>query len=283
MPLRPHRPPKRLPIPDYVARERVGECARDGRPQPGAVGIDERARRGGRGESHQSRSVAPSRMRGDILEECDGRVERQRREADKETAVQVRPKRHQRKRQPKPGVAPVGVAREQCEERAEQHEAEHLRPQLRLQHKSARRREQDRKLDRGRRAGGRLAVGDQGHRRRRAHELPELQPDHTGRIVNQSHGDFRQPLVIAPSIAPRGVGIRIVMEQMACGDEGLAEAQMAPQIGVGEAIGVREQDCDQDGRGSIAQERNGGSELRGTRCIGGRRYSGRDLVQCHLG
>ncbi len=42
---------------------------------------------------------------------------------------------------------------------------------------------------------------------------------------------------------------------MASGDEGLAEAQMAPKVGIGVAVGIGEQDRDQHGGGRIAGKR----------------------------
>jgi hypothetical protein len=153
MPLRQHRPPKRLPIIDCVARVGIAQRMRHRLPHSGAVRINQRGRDGGDGQHGELRSAPPSRARSEIAERRDGGVESQRGDTDEEAAVQVRPQRHQRDREPQPRVAAIIVASKQGEQRAQQHEAEHLRAKLRLQQEPACRREQDDKLDGGRRAG----------------------------------------------------------------------------------------------------------------------------------
>ena len=50
MPLRQHRPPKRLPIIDHVARVRVAQRVRHRLPHPDSVRINQRDRGGNEGQ-----------------------------------------------------------------------------------------------------------------------------------------------------------------------------------------------------------------------------------------
>ena len=69
--------------------------------------------------------------------------------------------------------------------------------------------------------------------------------------------------MVPPEMARGGVGIRIAIDQMAVGDKRLAESDMTPEIGVGVAIGVGDQNRKQNDRGRITQRANAREPGRG--------------------
>src|SRR6185437_9721530 len=97
--------------------------------------------------------------------------------------------------------------------------------------------------------------------------------DYAKGIVGGGHHDLGQPFVVAPQATIHGVGIWVFKYEMMLGDDRLAEAEMAPQIGIGglARVGDYDDECDESGR--IAQER-GRERTRVDRSVHGKLLKG---------
>ena len=212
-----------------------------------------------------------------ILRRAGYGINPERGQADEESAVEIRPQREHRHRQPQGRAPPIALARQHRDQRREKNVVEELRPELHLLNQHDRHPGERGKLRRDRSGGLGKSRRQQGHDRARAQELEQLQPGDAESVVNERHNYFEKPFVIDPSVTRRRVGKDVRVYQMAGPEHYLAVADVAPQVGVGVLHRVRDDGEEQDEGGRVFADRARAGQRAAALAIDWRRGHGKTL------
>src|SRR5713101_7005312 len=116
---------------------------------PGADSIWRRERRGKSQRRYRAESKGASNPAtiDDVLHRGNRREDPERRDSENKSAVQIRPQREHRNREPELRATTINLACKQVRQRAKQSEGEHLRPELNLRSYRDGGRDQSRELN----------------------------------------------------------------------------------------------------------------------------------------
>ena len=200
----------------------------DGLPGTDAVRSRERRDRGSGGDCQQPHRAPYPALSRQVLSEYHGGERAQRGQPHDEAAMQIRPQRENRNREPYGGAATVVVAGKNREDGTHQGEGEDLRSELEVGSQGRAGGDEDGELDARRRFGFLQRQHEEQDRRSRAGELHQLESDGAEGVVYRGHQDFAQPFMVEPQMSRRRIRIRIVKNQLALREHVLSESHVTP-------------------------------------------------------